>query len=94
MMFEHWFLHFEASVIAKYKSTFRDACAVVQEHSSRHQPDWAYSASFIQIKIKYIYHNNITFAKVLVKLIAHVLIQKAQKLYINTQKDKITCKNQ
>jgi len=52
---EHWFLHCEASVTLSYKSTFIDACAFVQEHSSRHQADWAYAASLSQIKIKYIY---------------------------------------
>ena len=71
---EHWFLHCEASVLLSYKSTFRDACAFVQEHGSRHQADWAYSASILQIKIKYMYNNNTNFAKFLVKLTAHVLI--------------------
>ena len=39
MSSEHWFLHCEASVTLSYKSTFKDACAFVQEHSSRHQAD-------------------------------------------------------
>jgi hypothetical protein len=36
---EYWFLHCVASVTLSYMSTFRDACAFVQEHSSKHQAD-------------------------------------------------------
>lgn len=71
---EHWFLHCEDSVTLSYKSTFIDACAFVQEHSSRHQADWAYAASLSKIKIKYMYNKNTNFAKFLLKLTAHVLI--------------------